>query len=110
MTRVPVTGLVLTHLLVLARTTATLHSTELQRGQGPRRYMEWRLAPLGRAPSLRDREAVQRWFPEWEAWPMSRRRLWGLDSAARNTPLGVAQDASLRLPVLSSTVVPKASL
>ena len=64
-------------------TTAALHSTEPQHGPGPRRVIEWRYAPAGRAPTLRDSRAAQLVFPEWQTWSLSRKRLWGLDQATR---------------------------
>ena len=71
--------------------------------------MEWRYLPSDpsrRATSWRDAKAVQQWFPEWETWPQSRRRLWGLDEAT----LADAQCSSPHLSALPSAVVPKASM
>jgi hypothetical protein len=70
--------------------------------------MEWRCVPRGQvksfASALRDAKAVQQWFPEWETWPLSRRRLWGFDLLAG------AQGFSLPVSVSQSTVVRKASM
>jgi hypothetical protein len=81
-------------------------------GPGPRRHLEWRYAPLGRAPSLRDARAAQLWFPEWQtspAWTAARRRLWGLDPAARNPPLASSGLLPAQLPVMPGTAAAAAA-
>ena len=73
--------------------------------------MEWRCVPRGQVTLLRDAKAVQQWFPEWETWPLFRRRLWGLDLLAeRNILSAGAQGLTPHVSVLPSTVMPKASL
>ena len=86
-----------------------LHSTEPQPGLGPRRCMEWRCVPREQVTSLRDAHAVQHWFPEWKTWPLSRRRLWGLDTPMHNKLLAAPQGL-LHISVMPSTVLRKACM
>lgn len=58
---------------------ATWHATERQpAGGGPRRAFGWNYARRGAGARRRDAGAVRHIFPDWQAWPAARKRLWGL--------------------------------
>ena len=67
-------------------TTALLHATEIQRGPGPRRVLEFRFRdaadPTNQGESRGLADAVPLVFPRWEQeWGEARQRLWGLRQA-----------------------------
>ena len=67
-------------------TTALLHATEIQRGPGPRRVLEFRFRdaadPTNQGESRGLADAVPLVFPRWEQeWGAARQRLWGLRQA-----------------------------